>query len=320
QRVPAPRPAAAAFRDREPTRELRRIPRIHPRRRLPPARALAERRLGAGAGRLLECAALLERPGGRGAARVHAARRARDRPWRAGQPAQPLRGGGVCAVGRRAPADRVRVGSRGAGARRALRCASLRPVRTAAAGRIGRCERHPAADERRGLGMDPFLVRPLSGLPAPVGHRRRIQRQVHGRPGGAARRKLRDAARPSAGQLPQLLSSGGALAVLRPETGEGRLKSNLLSKLAAVPRTAPDEEDFARTLPPALVDDAQDFLDAGARGDADAPDTEPYAPFESQDPRHDFARELLAALSKRPREISPKFFYDATGSALFDRI
>jgi dimethylhistidine N-methyltransferase len=98
------------------------------------------------------------------------------------------------------------------------------------------------------------------------------------------------------------------------------LKLNLLSKLAAVPRTAPDEDDFARTLPPALVDDAQDFLEAGARGDADASDTEPYAPFESQDPRHDFARELLAALSKRPREISPKFFYDATGSALFDRI
>ena len=33
-----------------------------------------------------------------------------------------------------------------------------------------------------------------------------------------------------------------------------------------------------------------------------------------------FATELLAGLARRPRNISPKFFYDATGSALFDRI
>lgn len=34
----------------------------------------------------------------------------------------------------------------------------------------------------------------------------------------------------------------------------------------------------------------------------------------------DFARELLAGLARRPRSIAPKFFYDAQGSALFDRI
>ncbi len=34
----------------------------------------------------------------------------------------------------------------------------------------------------------------------------------------------------------------------------------------------------------------------------------------------DFARELLAGLARRPRQIAPKFFYDAAGSALFDRI
>jgi dimethylhistidine N-methyltransferase len=38
----------------------------------------------------------------------------------------------------------------------------------------------------------------------------------------------------------------------------------------------------------------------------------------AQDPA--FARELLAALAQRPRQIAPKFFYDAAGSALFDRI
>ncbi|PPK44548.1 dimethylhistidine N-methyltransferase [Trinickia symbiotica] len=34
----------------------------------------------------------------------------------------------------------------------------------------------------------------------------------------------------------------------------------------------------------------------------------------------EFARDLVAALSKTPRSIAPKYFYDAAGSALFDRI
>lgn len=34
----------------------------------------------------------------------------------------------------------------------------------------------------------------------------------------------------------------------------------------------------------------------------------------------DFARALLAGLAQRPRAVAPKFFYDAAGSALFDRI
>lgn len=34
----------------------------------------------------------------------------------------------------------------------------------------------------------------------------------------------------------------------------------------------------------------------------------------------DFARDLLAALAARPRHVSPKYFYDAAGSQLFDRI
>jgi dimethylhistidine N-methyltransferase len=37
-------------------------------------------------------------------------------------------------------------------------------------------------------------------------------------------------------------------------------------------------------------------------------------------PLSDFARELFAGLSLEARSISPKFFYDAVGSALFDRI
>ena len=50
----------------------------------------------------------------------------------------------------------------------------------------------------------------------------------------------------------------------------------------------------------------------------------PVAPAIALDPRatppSDFERELIAALSTRPRSVSPKFFYDAAGSRLFDRI
>ena len=37
-------------------------------------------------------------------------------------------------------------------------------------------------------------------------------------------------------------------------------------------------------------------------------------------PTSEFERDLVAALSTRPRAVSPKYFYDAAGSRLFDRI
>lgn len=37
-------------------------------------------------------------------------------------------------------------------------------------------------------------------------------------------------------------------------------------------------------------------------------------------PLSEFGREMQAGLARRPRSISPKFFYDAAGSQLFDRI
>ena len=40
----------------------------------------------------------------------------------------------------------------------------------------------------------------------------------------------------------------------------------------------------------------------------------------SQNPLPAFGRDLAAALAARPRSISPKYFYDAEGSRLFDRI
>lgn len=50
---------------------------------------------------------------------------------------------------------------------------------------------------------------------------------------------------------------------------------------------------------------------AGAAGIAEAQAASPSA---------DFAHDLLAALAASPRSISPKYFYDDHGSALFDRI
>jgi uncharacterized SAM-dependent methyltransferase len=44
------------------------------------------------------------------------------------------------------------------------------------------------------------------------------------------------------------------------------------------------------------------------------------APAASLQPQSEFARDLLAALDATPRSISPKYFYDAPGSRLFDRI
>lgn len=41
---------------------------------------------------------------------------------------------------------------------------------------------------------------------------------------------------------------------------------------------------------------------------------------EQEEARRAFARDLVAALDARPRRISPKYFYDAAGSRLFDRI
>ena len=43
-------------------------------------------------------------------------------------------------------------------------------------------------------------------------------------------------------------------------------------------------------------------------------------PPQASSPNGEFARDLKQALSQRPRSISPKYFYDAQGSALFDRI
>ncbi|KAI1691038.1 sulfatase-modifying factor enzyme 1 domain-containing protein [Ditylenchus destructor] len=129
----------------------------------------------------------------------------------------------------------------------------------------GRPARHGAA-RRSGLAMDPLGLSPVSGLPSAGGRRLGIQRQVHGRPAGAARRQSRDADRTHPPELPQLLPAGRALAIQRAATG---------------PRCA------------------------SAHGDSGM---------------SSFADDLHAALAGPVHEISPKYFYDAEGSALFERI
>ena len=63
---------------------------------------------------------------------------------------------------------------------------------------------------------------PYPGFVPGAGRGRRVQRQVHGQPDGAARRMLRHPARPCARQLPQLLLSAPALDVFRRAPGRGR--------------------------------------------------------------------------------------------------
>src|SRR5690606_32321649 len=110
--------------------------------------------------------------------------------------------------------------------------------------------------------MDRQRLRPLPRLPPAAGQRRRIQRQVHVRPAGAARRQLRHPGRARARQLPQFLPACGALAVLRPAPGQGRLMAmpepfpaalvdrrpdratitaDVLAGLSARPRTLPSK-------------------------------------------------------------------------------
>ena len=56
------------------------------------------------------------------------------------------------------------------------------------------------------------------------------------------------------------------------------------------------------------------------RGLARTIDTGESAAPDSGELRSSFARDLTKALATRPRSISPKYFYDAKGSQLFDRI
>ena len=154
-------------------------------------RAVALRRLGQGQRRGLGRAALLDASSTARWFEHTPQRHLAGRPGPAGEPRQLLRGRRLRHVGRQAAAHRGRVGAR---RRRGPAPARRRPSATsptpttfhprAAAPATGAAA--PAL--RRLLGVDRLGLPPLPRLP-PAGRRhRRVQRQVHVQPDGAARR------------------------------------------------------------------------------------------------------------------------------------
>src|SRR6185437_4707492 len=254
--------------DRQSLRDQCRIPRIHRRWRLPRSRAVAVGRLGSRPARRLVASALLGRCAGN---ELRFGRTPGARSGRSGLPRGFFRSRRLRALGGRALADGVRMGSDGA---RYSHRGQFRRFRRVASLARTRGSRASAADVRRRVGMHVQSLRRRSGISACIRCARRIQRQVHVRAMGAARRFVRDAGRTRARELPQFLLSGGALAVQRHPPGEGRMKSNPLRAYR--------------------LDDHQ--------------------------PGEGLLADALAGLSASPKKLSSKYFYDARGSALFERI
>ena len=161
--------------------------RLHGRRRLRDADALADGRLCRRRQRGMAGARPLAQDRRRMAGH-DAGRPAAGRSRRPGLPCQLLRSRRVRALERQASADRNGMGSR-------------RP-------------RRPSQRRlRHRLAMDPQRLRALSRLPRHRGRARRIQRQVHGQPAGAARLVAGNAGRPQPCHLSQLLLSAPPLAI-----------------------------------------------------------------------------------------------------------
>ena len=185
--------------------DQRRIPRVHRRRRLPQPDAVALRRLGRGAATSGWQAPLYweERDGA--LACMHAARvRSRVEPQRRYATSATSRPS-LCALGRRAPADRSRMG----GAPQPVRAcegnfADSGQLRAAAASPAGS---GPQRSCSATSGSGRAAPTPLPGLSRRGRRGRRVQRQVHVRPDGAARRLLRHARQPHPRELPQFLSA-----------------------------------------------------------------------------------------------------------------
>src|SRR5437899_3589958 len=102
-------------------------------------------------------------------------------------------------------------------------------------------ERH-----RTGLGMDRQSLYSLSGLPGAGGGDRRIQRQVHGQPDGAARRLRGHSGRSHANDLPQLLPARCAVDVRRPASGGGSVMDS--PALIFDNAEAGDREEFKQAV------------------------------------------------------------------------
>src|SRR5690606_23202393 len=135
--------------------------------------------------------------------------------------------------------------------------------------------RRPGADVRRRMGVDLQQLRRLSGFPSAARRGGRVQRQVHERAAGAARRQLRHPARARPRHLPELLPAGCTLAVQRAAAGGGRRVN---------------------------------------------PAPAPWRLTDLQPRTGDLRADALEGLSARPRRLPSKYFYDASGSRLFEQI
>ena len=125
-------------------------------------------------------------------------------------PREFLRSRCLRALGRQAPADGVRVGSRGASGSAGRSGVRAGPA-AAARDTCGRAR----TDVWGVLAVDSERVSAIPRVPTRGRCRRGIQWQVHDQPDGAARILVRHAARPRAPDLPQLLLSAATLAVHR---------------------------------------------------------------------------------------------------------
>src|SRR5450759_987304 len=143
------------------------------------------------------------------------------------------------------------------------------------------------------LAMDPQRLRPLSRIPGDGGRARRIQWQVHGQPTGAARLVACNSGRTQPYYLSKLLLSASSLAI--HGTAPRRLR-HLISI------------EFNRAGKRVL----ESLMNVHAAASAKA------QRFDEQ--TSTFAGDVLDDLSQRPKRLSPKYFYDAAGSELFEQI
>ena len=150
---------------------------------------------------------------------VLAARERAFGPAGAGLPRQLLRGGRVRELAGRAAAVGGGVG--GGGGQAGPGGAGALGGPPGATGERARARRG-GAGLRRGVAVDAQPVRRLPRLPPLRRRLRRVQRQVHVQPAGAARVLLRHPAPPRARQLPELLPARRAVAVHRPAAGARR--------------------------------------------------------------------------------------------------
>ena len=194
---------------------------------------------------------------------------------------------------RRPAADRVRVGARGRVRRSAVRDARPRPTprRTARSLHPRRRAGSPGlrAGVRRRVAVDRERVPALPALRTGAGRGRRVQRQVHERPDGAARRRVHHARRPRPHDVPQLLPARRAVGCSR----------------ACASRPTRNDHQHAGTRRCRRPAHSTPRVDVHLTAD---------------DLRAALRPTPTAASRSTPKDIPPKWFYDDRGSQLFDDI